>query len=122
MRELTDGVWQLAGLVPHVVNTYLISIPEGDVLIDAGTRWAARRILRELRGRKMVLVALTHVHPDHQGAAAAVCRRHGRGAADGPGHVSDPHGTSAPVRPAGPGSGALAGRRDAGRMARDPRA
>ena len=77
MRELTDGVWQLAGLIPHLINTYLIHIPEGDVLIDAGTRWATGRILRELRGRKMALMALTHVHPDHQGAAAAVCRHHG---------------------------------------------
>src|SRR6516162_6659267 len=75
MRELADGVWQLPGLIPHVINTYLIRTGEGDVLIDAGTRWAAGRILRALRGRKLALVALTHAHPDHQGAAAEVCRR-----------------------------------------------
>ena len=24
MRELAEGVWQLPGLIPHVINTYLI--------------------------------------------------------------------------------------------------
>jgi glyoxylase-like metal-dependent hydrolase (beta-lactamase superfamily II) len=45
----------------------------GDVLIDAATRFAAPRILRRLRGRTVALHALTHVHPDHQGASHAVC-------------------------------------------------
>ena len=76
MRLVTDGVWQLWGLVPHLINVYLIATPEGDVLIDAGTRWTTSRLLRDLHGRKLALVALTHVHPDHQGAAAEVCRRH----------------------------------------------
>src|SRR5688572_20593530 len=75
MRELAEGVWQLSGLVPHVINTFLIRTPDGDVLIDAGTRWAAGRLLRQLRGRRLAAVALTHVHPDHQGSAAEVCRR-----------------------------------------------
>src|SRR5262245_61371733 len=75
MRELADGVWQLAALVPNVINTFLVSTPEGVGLIDAGTRWATGRILRELRGRRLAMVALTHVHPDHQGAVAEVCRR-----------------------------------------------
>ena len=44
------------------------------MLIDAGTRWTTGRTLKQLRGRKMALMALTHVHPDHQGAAAAVCQ------------------------------------------------
>jgi glyoxylase-like metal-dependent hydrolase (beta-lactamase superfamily II) len=74
MRELADGVWQLPALVPNIINCYLIQTTEGDVLIDAATRWATRRILRALGERKLVLVALTHVHPDHQGAAAAICR------------------------------------------------
>jgi hydroxyacylglutathione hydrolase len=76
MRPVADGVWQLSGLIPHLINTYLIATPEGDVLIDAGTRWTTRGLLRELHDRKLALVALTHVHPDHQGAAAEVCRRH----------------------------------------------
>ncbi len=77
MREVTDGVWQVTGLVPHLINCYVIATPAGDVLIDAGTWWNTGRLLRQLHGRKLVLAALTHAHPDHQGAAAAVCQRHG---------------------------------------------
>jgi glyoxylase-like metal-dependent hydrolase (beta-lactamase superfamily II) len=77
MRELTDGVWQVSGLVPHLINCYVLATPTGDVIIDAGTRWTAGRLVRQLCGRKLVLAALTHVHPDHQGAAAAVCQRFG---------------------------------------------
>lgn len=77
MREIADGVWQLRAVLPNVINVFLVSTPQGDVLIDAGTRWGAGRLLRQLRGRRLVRVALTHVHPDHQGAAAEVCRRKG---------------------------------------------
>ena len=43
------------------------------MLIDAGRRWDRRRIFAELEGREISMVALTHVHPDHQGCAKAVC-------------------------------------------------
>jgi glyoxylase-like metal-dependent hydrolase (beta-lactamase superfamily II) len=69
MREVAAGVWQLRGLPPNAINVYLA----GDVLVDAGTRRARRRILRQLRGRTVTAHALTHAHPDHQGASAAVC-------------------------------------------------
>lgn len=75
MREIAPNVYQLAGFPPNVVNTYLITDPAGDVLIDAGSRWDRARIARQLTGRRLALVALTHVHPDHQGAAAAICQR-----------------------------------------------
>jgi glyoxylase-like metal-dependent hydrolase (beta-lactamase superfamily II) len=45
----------------------------GDVLVDAATRHARRRILRQLAGRPVSAHALTHAHPDHQGASKAVC-------------------------------------------------
>jgi glyoxylase-like metal-dependent hydrolase (beta-lactamase superfamily II) len=54
-------------------NVYLAE----DMLIDAGTRWARRRIFRQISDRTVRLVALTHCHPDHQGVAAAVCRHFG---------------------------------------------
>jgi glyoxylase-like metal-dependent hydrolase (beta-lactamase superfamily II) len=73
MRELAKGVWQLSGYPPHVINAYLVE----DVLIDAATRWARRRIFGQLRGRGLSLVALTHCHPDHQGMARAVCLEYG---------------------------------------------
>jgi glyoxylase-like metal-dependent hydrolase (beta-lactamase superfamily II) len=77
MHLIAEDLWQLPGLLPHLINAYLIRSPKGDVLVDAGTRWTAGRTVRLLHGRKLALVALTHVHPDHQGAAAAVCKRHG---------------------------------------------
>lgn len=69
MKELAPEVWQLRGLPPNAINVYLL----GDVLIDAATRRADRRILRQVSARPLSLLALTHVHPDHQGAAHDVC-------------------------------------------------
>src|SRR5439155_12185229 len=60
----------LQGFPAHAINQYLVE----DVLIDTGTRWAGRRLLRTLRRRPPSLVALTHCHPDHCGSAALVCR------------------------------------------------
>jgi glyoxylase-like metal-dependent hydrolase (beta-lactamase superfamily II) len=75
MHEVAPGVWQLHGIVPHVINTYLIRTGTGEALIDTGTPWSAGRVLRQLRNRPISLVALTHVHPDHQGSAAEICTR-----------------------------------------------
>ncbi len=71
MREVAAGVWLLRGFPRDLFNIYLM----GDVLVDAGTRWARGRVLRQLRGRPPRLVALTHCHPDHQGVARLVCRQ-----------------------------------------------
>jgi hydroxyacylglutathione hydrolase len=49
----------------------------GDVLIDAGSRRAGRRILRQLEGHTVNAHALTHAHPDHQGASKEVCDKLG---------------------------------------------
>jgi glyoxylase-like metal-dependent hydrolase (beta-lactamase superfamily II) len=75
MRAVAPGVWLIDGLVPYLINAYLVESPEGDILFDAGIRQTTSRFLRQLNGRTLGLVALTHCHPDHQGAAAAVCRR-----------------------------------------------
>lgn len=68
VRRVADGVHSLGG-VRDGINAYLVE----DVLVDARTRWAARTLLHSLRGRDVTAHALTHVHPDHQGASAAVC-------------------------------------------------
>ena len=73
MKQLADGLWQLRGFPPNAINVYLM----GDVLIDAGTRRSGSRILRELRGRRVTAHALTHAHPDHQGATKEVCEKLG---------------------------------------------
>ena len=69
MRELADGVWQLACFPPNSVNVYVL----GDVLIDAGLAFDRRRILRQVAGRGITAHALTHAHLDHFGSSHAVC-------------------------------------------------
>ncbi len=69
MKQLAPGVWRLKQFPLPSINVYLA----GDVLIDAGTRLDRRRIFAEIEGRQLSLLALTHVHPDHQGMAKAVC-------------------------------------------------
>ncbi len=69
MEQLAEDVQLLAGFPQYAINVYLL----GDVLVDAGTRWTGRTILRQTRRRKLASHALTHVHPDHQGSSHAVC-------------------------------------------------
>jgi hydroxyacylglutathione hydrolase len=69
VKQVADGVWHLRGFPPYAINVYLVE----DVLIDAGTRFAARRILKQLDGHTVAAHALTHVHPDHQGSSDEVC-------------------------------------------------
>jgi glyoxylase-like metal-dependent hydrolase (beta-lactamase superfamily II) len=69
VQQLADGLHQLRGFPPHFFNVYLMSA----VLVDAATRHAHRRILRQLRGQRVEAHALTHAHPDHQGASHRVC-------------------------------------------------
>jgi hydroxyacylglutathione hydrolase len=69
MKQLAHDLFVLEGFPPYAINVYLA----GTVLIDAATRFDARRILRRLRGRDVTLHALTHAHPDHQGSSHAVC-------------------------------------------------
>jgi hydroxyacylglutathione hydrolase len=75
VKELADGVWHIQCLpgLPWAVNAYMA----GDVLIDAGCRQSTGRILRQLEGHEVTAHALTHAHPDHQGASRDVCERMG---------------------------------------------
>jgi len=73
MKRLAEGVWRLKQFPLPSINVYLA----GDVLIDAGGRPDRRRIFAEIEGRELSMLALTHVHPDHQGAAKAVCEARG---------------------------------------------
>ena len=70
MKQVADGVWHLdTFFLPNSINAYLID----DVLIDAGTRHSTGKILRQLGSHKVNAHALTHSHPDHQGASHEVC-------------------------------------------------
>jgi glyoxylase-like metal-dependent hydrolase (beta-lactamase superfamily II) len=73
VKQLAPGVWRLREVPRPTINVYLV----GDVLIDAGRTWDRRRILGQTRDHDLSMLALTHVHPDHQGAAKAVCERRG---------------------------------------------
>jgi glyoxylase-like metal-dependent hydrolase (beta-lactamase superfamily II) len=69
MRTLADGVHQLKGFPPNAINVYLV----GDVLVDAGTPGAKKRILAQLAGHEVRTHLVTHAHPDHFGSSHAVC-------------------------------------------------
>jgi glyoxylase-like metal-dependent hydrolase (beta-lactamase superfamily II) len=73
LDELAPGVWHLRGRPRWLFNVYVI----GDVVVDAAVRASRRRILRALRGRKIAAHALTHAHPDHNGASRAICQELG---------------------------------------------
>ena len=73
MKQFAPGVSRLKQFPGPTVNVYLA----GHVLIDAGTRWDRGRVMSEIEGRELSMLALTHVHPDHQGVAKDVCELRG---------------------------------------------
>ena len=73
MKQLAEGVWRLDEFPRPTINVYLVS----DVLIDAGRTWDTGRIRKQTKDRELSMLALTHVHPDHQGAADAICTERG---------------------------------------------
>ena len=73
MKEMAEGVWQLHGPLPNVINAYLV----GDVLVDAGSRLDTGSLMKQLRGRELSAHVLTHAHADHQGASKAICEKFG---------------------------------------------
>lgn len=74
MKQLAEGVWHLNTVrMPNAVNAYLV----GDVLIDAGGRRSGKTILGQLADHDVNAHAITHAHPDHQGASDEVCTKLG---------------------------------------------
>jgi hydroxyacylglutathione hydrolase len=69
VKRLAKDLYLLRGFPPNAINAYVL----GDVIVDAATRHAGRRILRQVRGHRVTAHALTHVHPDHQGASKEIC-------------------------------------------------
>lgn len=84
MFELAPGVRQLAGFPRNKINVYLVE----DILVDAGTVAASRRILRQTRGLSLKANLVTHAHPDHFGSSRSICTKLGiplwAGALDAP--------------------------------------
>jgi glyoxylase-like metal-dependent hydrolase (beta-lactamase superfamily II) len=72
-RTIAPGV-QIFPLSPFdTINAYMVE----DVLIDAGTRRDAKKLKRMIGDQPISSHALTHVHPDHQGSSAAICKHYG---------------------------------------------
>ena len=77
MKELAPGLHRLKGFPPDGFNVYLVETPGGDVLVDTATRHARRRILRQVDGRRLEGILITHAHRDHAGAMHAVATKTG---------------------------------------------
>ena len=92
MKELAPGLHLLSGFPPNAFNVYLLETDAGAVLIDTATRHARRRILRQVAGRELEAIFITHAHRDHAGAMDAVATA-----------------TNAPVWSSAADAGALAG-------------
>jgi hydroxyacylglutathione hydrolase len=71
MNEIAPGVHLLRGFPPAAFNVYLIRSGERWVLVDTSTRYAHRRILRQLPG-ELESIFITHAHRDHAGSMHAV--------------------------------------------------
>ena len=75
MQRIAPGVWRFRFVWPYAFNAYYVEGAGEGVVVDASTRWDWLLMKRQLRGKKVTAVALTHAHPDHQGCAAKICRR-----------------------------------------------
>jgi hydroxyacylglutathione hydrolase len=65
IRRVAEDVFHIPLSPRDGVNAYLL----GDVVVDAGTKGAARRLIKALKGHAVGAHALTHGHPDHAGGS-----------------------------------------------------
>ncbi|NQX39647.1 Glyoxylase, beta-lactamase superfamily II [Pedobacter steynii] len=71
MKEIAKGVFQLALMPRNAINCYVVD----DVLIDAGIRGSAPKILEMIKNLKVTKHVLTHAHADHQGSSSLICEK-----------------------------------------------
>ena len=65
MRRVAEDVFHIPLTLRDGVNAYLL----GDVVVDAGAKVNARRLIKALHGHAVGAHALTHAHPDHAGGS-----------------------------------------------------
>jgi glyoxylase-like metal-dependent hydrolase (beta-lactamase superfamily II) len=68
MHQLAEDVWQIPLLPRNGVNAYLL----GDVLVDAGVKQHAKKLVKAVAGRTVSAHAITHAHGDHVGGSKGV--------------------------------------------------
>ncbi len=73
MQQIAPDVCRFQFLWPYAFNAYYIQGDGESVVVDASTRWDWGFMKKQLRGRRVTSVLLTHAHPDHQGCAAKIC-------------------------------------------------
>ena len=72
VKQLADGLWQLRGFPPNAINVFLTgtcSSTRPPARAGGGSSGSSRP--------RVTAHALTHAHPDHQGASKEVCERLG---------------------------------------------
>jgi hydroxyacylglutathione hydrolase len=68
MHQVAEDVWQIPLLPRNGVNAYLL----GDVLVDAGAKPHAKKVIGAVAGRGVSAHAITHAHGDHVGGSKRV--------------------------------------------------
>jgi len=76
MKELVPDLFMLSGFPPAAFNVYAIRSDGGWILVDTATRYARRRILRQVEG-EVEAILVTHAHRDHAGSMKAVAKASG---------------------------------------------
>ncbi|WP_276378857.1 MBL fold metallo-hydrolase [Flavobacterium sp. H4147] len=69
MKNIAKDVYQIPLFPRNTINCYLIE----DVLIDAGIKSSANKILKAIKNKSVNKHVLTHAHADHQGSSKAIC-------------------------------------------------
>ncbi|MCD0163759.1 MBL fold metallo-hydrolase, partial [Deinococcus sp. 6YEL10] len=60
--------------VPLYANVFLLTTPQGRLLVDTGTVVHAPRFMGLLRSFRPDALLVTHAHPDHAGGAFLAAR------------------------------------------------
>ncbi len=71
MNEVAKNVFQIPLMPRNSINCYVVD----DVLIDAGIKSSANKILDAIKNTDINTHVLTHAHADHQGSSSIICER-----------------------------------------------